>query len=83
MKSYFEAYGLWNIVMKKQSLQTLHNSIIVQMKILLKELSNKTKLLRVFFNHKTKRKKKKNINTEKMCKYKNNNKKNSTKLSKK
>jgi len=60
IKSYLKTYDLLNVVMEEQSLRAIpENSIIVQNQILSKEISDKTRSLRVFFMHKTIRRKRK------------------------
>lgn len=56
MNSYFETYDLWNVVLEERSSQTFSpNPINIQIKAFLE----KAKLVRVFFQHKIERRKKK------------------------
>lgn len=60
MKPYFETYLFCDAGMEEKFLQQLlADSINVQKNALPKELLNQARLLRVFFKHKTKRRKKK------------------------
>ena len=59
IKSYFETYALYDVVMEEKSLQQhFANPTKVQIKALSKELLNTTRLLKAFFKHKPKEEKK-------------------------
>ena len=60
IKSYFETYALYDVVMEEKSLQQhFANPTKVQIKALSKELLDMTRLLKAFSKHKVKRRKRK------------------------